>query len=349
VITEGIKAHARTHEEGSKLNCVKSHNCFTFRTTNGKRWRFTRLPMGYKSSVDIMQHILLAIKMEVMERLKASGLSARVLITDVYVDNILFAADDKEVLEFIWHQIRLIAADAGITIGDQGLGLEVEYRGVRISQTHFSLKESFVQKIQIHMRAILARGKVKRPLFETVVGEVTYADALLMVDPIRRLLHVYGQWTNALQQGIHLLRLSEATRHELEHVLQWIGTRSPLNLWATPVTGETVTMVFSDASSTRLGFVRCEITPTTVTTKMGSHIHHHDRNREINISGHMNPADYPSRNCIEPLHRPLPPLDLHPITKYLRDSAVSGRRRSDPVSATNPNGDVNTANMFGRG
>jgi hypothetical protein len=249
-----------------------TRNAFVLRDSEGRIFRFCRLPMGYKLAVDIMHNVLLGIVAELTRRVPelANGVS------DSYVDNFLVAHPDLSVLRRAQSVLAEIATTAAITIGDMLISTSTEHRGVlfrevleeddvsRIprSTIRFMLKLSFQDKIAKHLSTVLTTTrKIASSQYDTIVGEVTYADAILMATPVRQFLHLYSQWT---AHGRSRATISEAARHELQRALQWIHCSFPLDLWytpshhASPHPPQLTQLHFTDASKDFLGFVNLQ-------------------------------------------------------------------------------------------
>lgn len=230
---------------------------FVFSDPSGVLYQFTRLPMGYRFSVDILQTILESIMMTA-----TFGLPQSVdVITDCYVDNGLIACADRHVLESIQARLRQLFTDANITVGSCDISDHVEHRGICIYPSdqrrtlHYSLKPSFRSKIQQHLRSIIANCHIRVDQLETICGELTYAESVITPSPIRNFYHTYGLWTETVRNHKRKVRLPAAVGHEFQSVLQWISGSPAMSRWKEPQPdlGTPATVTFTDASQFALG------------------------------------------------------------------------------------------------
>ena len=129
--------------------------CFAFKTESGRIMQFARLPMGYKHSVDIMHSILQGLHTELVHR-------CPLLITclsDLYVDNILIASHNRQLLQQAACHLKTIADEANVTIGSLTISQSTEHRGVMLNEggalndVVIQLKESFRNKLRYHCAA----------------------------------------------------------------------------------------------------------------------------------------------------------------------------------------------------
>ena len=200
--------------------------CFAFKTAAGQIMQFARLPMGYKHSVDIMHSILQGLHAELIHR--CPQLST--CLSDLYVDNILVASHDLQLLQRAALHLQSIADAANVTIGSLTISQSTEHRGVMLNDEGapndavIQLKESFRQKLRYHC-AVAMRNRISSQQFATLVGELTYADAIVMATPIREFYHLYHQFT------FSQTRLSPAAKSELRKALLWLDRQSTLAEW----------------------------------------------------------------------------------------------------------------------
>jgi hypothetical protein len=240
-------------------------NAFVYRAPGGSLWRFTRLPMGYKLSVDIMQNIMESIKTELLRQLPQLADA----IIDIYVDNILIAHDNLALLTLARSTLAAIAQTASVTIGEMAVSPDVIHRGVSLAQTTITLKPTFCAKLKRHIAVALSTSRLRQQQFLSLSGELTYADAILQATPVRMFYHLYHQIT--VSQSTPKVIIAPATKAELRSVLQWIDAQVPLHDWYFPLplfdhlsnTSTAIELHFSDASRHWIGNVDTRLLPST--------------------------------------------------------------------------------------
>ncbi|CUG85526.1 Hypothetical protein, putative [Bodo saltans] len=233
-------------------------NAFTTTDSVGRFFRFKRLPMGYRGSVDILQAIMQSLLADILgESLElASGL------VDIYVDNALLAHHDKRLLETLRLRLNARCVELGITVGEWILSQSVVHRGVRIDTTSTSLKDTLVTKIRAHIEYVRTHSKITLKQWECLCGEITYAESILVPFPIRELYHTYRVWTDAVQRHSRFLTPPPAACAELTKASHWLTLAQPLNRWfcaydptQSLVESSTRHVYFTDASKHLFGYV----------------------------------------------------------------------------------------------
>ncbi|MGH2638385.1 MAG: hypothetical protein ACRDF4_03785 [Rhabdochlamydiaceae bacterium] len=241
---------------------------FSFDTVIGTM-RPLRMPMGAKFSMNIAQHVSLAVANQSTE----AG-----ILVDVYADNILFAGNYLQ-LQRIRHRFLQTCNKYLITIGDSTEITDIiTHRGILINLTNKTAQIAHKMKTKLTQRiSWITRQTTTWGQFRSLLSSIVYVSYALS-------LHK-ASWFNLFEVAA---REARKNTHEDKFLKLAIPTFALLMRAIYCVchatTEQTITFaastVFTDASSERYGYII--IWPNGMLTQFGSRFNEFERQYHIN-------------------------------------------------------------------
>ena len=221
---------------------VRNH--FTFEVELN-RYRFCRLPMGFKLSADIAQFITMSIVHHVTLQ---TG-----VVADGYIDNILIAHRDRYVVEHATSLIHKICAQLHVTIGEQHLIQQtLDHRGIAydLRTQSFKIRDKLTQKLVIPQSPTIWatwRKLICRIIYGTTIFD-NHPEVARSQTPDMMSWYSFHQNTTPTKNVMPNL----ATILQMTSIITKLTT---LNLPLSPKTQTRSLTIFTDASPTEMGAV----------------------------------------------------------------------------------------------